>query len=224
MPYTFAIARSDKLRLGPGSLEQIDFEAIEVAACRVALDLMARTVQRHFDQDHSDRDGASLPVSLRPDSALPGPPAQDVHPQRGPDYAPARLFPLLPLPQGLLSPRSGPAPGRPVPVTSRHAHDRVHRRPGQFRRCQCLVGRTGRPPCPRQAGRTHGRDLFWTAEARHPKTQRPMRDPGAVRYLAAIESAAMRDTDALATPFVQRVQRLTVRCSYAEGPRQVVLA
>lgn len=42
-------------------MEQIDFEAIEVAARRVALDLMARAVQRRFDQDHSDRDGASLP-------------------------------------------------------------------------------------------------------------------------------------------------------------------
>lgn len=95
-------------------------------------------------------------VSQRADSALPGPPAQDIHPQRGPDHAPARLFPPLPWPPGLLSPGSGPTQGRAIPVAGRHTQDRVHRRAGQFRRRQGAGGGTGRSPCPRQAGRAHG--------------------------------------------------------------------
>lgn len=85
------------------------------------------------------------------------------------------------------------------------------------------VGRPGRHPDGRARSSEAKGVTCWTAEARHPKTQRPMRDPGSVRYSAAIESAAMRDTDAIAAPFVQRVQRLMARCSYAEARRQVVL-
>ena len=49
--------------------------------------------------------------------------------------------------------------------------------------------------------------VVWTAQSRHPKTGRPVRDRGSASYSAAIESAACRDTDPEpSSPFDQRVR------------------
>ena len=73
-----------------------------------------------------------------------------------------------------------------------------------------------------QDPRSQGRDL-WTAEARHPKTGRPMRDPGSVSYSGAIESAASHDTDPLPSPFARRVRREAERRGFPLAQRRVVL-
>ena len=62
----------------------------------------------------------------------------------------------------------------------------------------------------------------WTAETRTPEG-RPQRDAGSVRYSAAIESAATRDTDPEVDPFYLRVRRMAARCGFAEAERRVVL-
>ena len=65
--------------------------------------------------------------------------------------------------------------------------------------------------------------VVWTAESRHPKTGRPMRDPGSVSYSAAIESAASRDTDPAPSVFAQRVRREAERRGFPQARRRVVL-
>ena len=65
--------------------------------------------------------------------------------------------------------------------------------------------------------------VVWTAESRHPKTGRPMRDPGSVSYSAAIESAASRDTDREPSVFAQRVRREAERRGFPQAQRRVVL-
>jgi hypothetical protein len=51
----------------------------------------------------------------------------------------------------------------------------------------------------------------------------PVRDAGSVSYSAAIERAAMRDTDATCAAFAQRVEREARRRGFDRAPRQVVL-
>ena len=65
--------------------------------------------------------------------------------------------------------------------------------------------------------------VVWTAQARHPQTGRPQRDPGSVSYNAAIESAASRDTDASPAPFARRVRREAERRGFDRAQRQVAL-
>ena len=65
--------------------------------------------------------------------------------------------------------------------------------------------------------------VVWTAQSRHPKTGRPMRDPGSASYSAAIESAACRDTDPEPSPFDRRVRRQAERRGFPQAQRRVVL-
>ncbi len=65
--------------------------------------------------------------------------------------------------------------------------------------------------------------VVWSAEQRHPRTGRPMRDPGSASHNAAIESIASRDTDAEASPFAKRVLRELERRCFDKARRQVVL-
>ena len=85
-----------------------------------------------------------------------------------------------------------------------------------------LAGRPGRQPDGSAKTREVKLVVGWTAESRNPKG-RPQRDAGSVRYSAAIESAASRDTDPEVSPFGRRVRREVARRSYAEAPRRVVL-
>ena len=51
----------------------------------------------------------------------------------------------------------------------------------------------------------------------------PVRDEGSVSYNAAIESAAMKDTDDDLSPFARRVEREAARCGFDRAKRQVAL-
>jgi hypothetical protein len=62
----------------------------------------------------------------------------------------------------------------------------------------------------------------WSAESRD-KDGIPTRDPGSVTYTAAIESAAMRDTDNELSPFAERVRREAERRRFRQAKRKVVL-
>jgi hypothetical protein len=62
----------------------------------------------------------------------------------------------------------------------------------------------------------------WSAERRD-KKERAVRDPGSVSYSAAIESAAIHDTDDDYPAFAQRVLREARRRGFEHAPRQVIL-
>ena len=95
---------------------------------------------------------------------------------------------------------------------------------------------TGLPVRPRETAQRPGKQpdgtaktreaklvVVWTAESRHPKTARPMRDPGSVSYSGAIESAASRDTDHQPSAFARRVRREAERRGFPQAQRRVVL-
>jgi rubrerythrin len=62
----------------------------------------------------------------------------------------------------------------------------------------------------------------WSAEG-HDEEGMPVRDEGSVSYSAAIESAAMRDTDPELSEFAKRVEREAQRRRFREAPRQAVI-
>jgi hypothetical protein len=64
--------------------------------------------------------------------------------------------------------------------------------------------------------------VTWTAESRD-KDDIPTRDPGSVSYSAAIESAAMRDTDDQLSAVAERIAREAHRRRFLDAPRQAVL-
>ena len=55
------ITREIEELLGSQALEEIDFEALETAMRRRALQLAARLLEQRFNRDHSDYQGSSLP-------------------------------------------------------------------------------------------------------------------------------------------------------------------
>lgn len=63
---------------------------------------------------------------------------------------------------------------------------------------------------------------IWSAESRDAEGV-PTRDAGSVSYSAAIESAAMLDTDGQRSAFGERVEREATRRRFLQAPRQVVL-
>ena len=64
--------------------------------------------------------------------------------------------------------------------------------------------------------------VVWTAESRDDE-DRPVRDPGAVSYTAAIESAARRDTHPDPSEFARRMRREAERRGFTLARRRVIL-
>ena len=64
--------------------------------------------------------------------------------------------------------------------------------------------------------------VVWSADARNPHGD-PVKDPDSASYNAAIETAAIHDTEADSPPFAQRVLRELERRRFHDAPRQVVL-
>ena len=85
------------------------------------------------------------------------------------------------------------------------------------------AGRAGKQPDGSAKTREAKLVVVWTAESRHPKTGRPLRDPGSASYSAAIESAASCDTDREPSPFARRVRREAERRGFPRAGRRVVL-
>ncbi len=82
-------------------------------------------------------------------------------------------------------------------------------------------GRAGKQPDGSARTREIKLAVVFSAERRHPETGRPMRDPGSATASAAIESAAMRDTELSA--FAQRVAREAGRRGFHDAGRRVIL-
>ena len=57
------IAREIEELFGSQALEEIDFEALETAMRRRALQLAARLLEQRFNRDHCDYQGSSLPCA-----------------------------------------------------------------------------------------------------------------------------------------------------------------
>ena len=57
------IAREIEELFGSQALEEIDFEALETAMRRRALQLAARLLEQRFNRDHGDYQGSSLPCA-----------------------------------------------------------------------------------------------------------------------------------------------------------------
>ncbi|HVT15765.1 MAG TPA: ISKra4 family transposase [Thermoanaerobaculia bacterium] len=85
-----------------------------------------------------------------------------------------------------------------------------------------LAGHSGKQPDGSAKTREVKLCCVWSAEGRDDKGL-PQRDPGSVTYSAAIESAALRDTEPGPSPFANRVQRETRRRNFQRASRRVVL-
>jgi uncharacterized protein UPF0236 len=85
-----------------------------------------------------------------------------------------------------------------------------------------LVGRPGKQPDGSAKTREVKLVTVWTAEGRDDEGT-PVRDAGSVTYSAAIESAATRDTDEVASEFAQRVEREARRRGFDQAQRRTVL-
>ena len=85
-----------------------------------------------------------------------------------------------------------------------------------------LEGRPGKQPNGSSKTREVKLVTVWSAEGRD-EVGTPVRDAGSVSYSAAIESAATRDTDQIASEFAQRVEREAQRRGFDRAQRRVVL-
>jgi hypothetical protein len=89
-------------------------------------------------------------------------------------------------------------------------------------RSEELEGRDGKQEDGTSRTREAKLCTVWSAEGRD-KEGTPVRDIGSVSYTAAIESAAMRDTDKTISEFAQRVVREAGRRGFDRARRRVVL-
>lgn len=85
-----------------------------------------------------------------------------------------------------------------------------------------LAGRSGKQPDGSAKSREVKLCTVWTADARD-KDGRAVRDEGSVSYSAAIESAAMLDTDEKLSEFAERVSREAKRRGFDLAERRVIL-
>jgi hypothetical protein len=85
-----------------------------------------------------------------------------------------------------------------------------------------LIDRAGKQPDGSAKTREVKLCTIWSAEGRDEDGQ-PVRDEGSVSYSAAIESAAQKDTDEVASEFAARVQREATRRGFERASRRVVL-
>lgn len=86
-----------------------------------------------------------------------------------------------------------------------------------------LVGRAGKQPDGSAKTREVKLCTVWSAETKDDKG-RPCRDQGSVSYSAAIESAALHDSQTGVSPFAQRVVREATRRGFDRAPHQVIVA
>jgi hypothetical protein len=85
-----------------------------------------------------------------------------------------------------------------------------------------LAGRQGKQPDGSAKTREVKLVTVWTAEERD-EEDLPVRDPGSVSYSAALETAALHDTDRKLPPFAQRVEREAHRRGFDRARRRIVL-
>jgi len=89
-------------------------------------------------------------------------------------------------------------------------------------RAEALQGRAGKQADGGAKTREMKLCTTWTADRRDSEG-RPTRDPGSIRYTAAIESAETKPTAKALAPFAQRVEREAKRSGFTDAPRQVAI-
>jgi Uncharacterised protein family (UPF0236) len=85
-----------------------------------------------------------------------------------------------------------------------------------------LAGRKGKQPDGSAKTQEAKVIAIWSAEARDAQGT-PVRDKGSVTYSAALESAAVRDTDVERSEVAERVLREATRRGFTEAPRCAIL-
>lgn len=83
-------------------------------------------------------------------------------------------------------------------------------------------GRKGKQPDGSARTREAKLAVVWSADSQNPHGD-PVKDPDSASYNAAIETAALHDTESDSPPFAQRVLRELDRRRFRDAPRQVVL-
>jgi len=86
-----------------------------------------------------------------------------------------------------------------------------------------LAGRTGKQPDRSAKTREVKLCVIWSTDSRDAKGK-PVCDEGSISYSAAIESAAVRDTDEHRSEFAERVLRETTRRRFTEASQTAVVA
>jgi hypothetical protein len=89
-------------------------------------------------------------------------------------------------------------------------------------RREALAGRAGKQADGTSKTREMKLCVVWTAEGRG-ADGRPTRDPGSVKYTAAIESAETKPTDKVLSPFARRVEREARRGGYHKAKVRVAI-
>ncbi len=270
--------------LGPGVAAPLDFEALEVALRRQALQLAARLLAQHLNADTSDYAGPWLPCARCGGPArYAGRHAKTFTTALGPllltrayyhcaacarGFCPrdralgvdgAALSPAVTRMVGtaaaLVSFAEGSAllgalagltvPAKQVERTAEAlgseiaADERRHVVPAEAAEIAPTLylgmDGTGVPMRPTEVAGRPGKQAdgasktrevklctVWSAEGRDADGV-PVRDAGSVSYSAAIESAAMRDTDAACSAFAQRVEREARRRGVDRAHRRAIL-
>ena len=113
------------------------------------------------------------------------------------------------------------APPAPAPPPAPTAYLGVDGTGGPVRASE-TAGRPGKQPDGSARTREVQLVVVWTAESRDDE-HRPGRDPGAVSYTAAIESAARRDTHPDPSEFARRMRREAERRGFPLARRRVSL-
>ena len=113
------------------------------------------------------------------------------------------------------------APPAPAPPPAPTAYLGVDGTGGPVRASE-TAGRPGKQPDGSARTREVQLVVVWTAESRDDE-DRPGRDPGAVSYTAAIESAARRDTHPDPSEFARRMRREAERRGFPLARRRVSL-
>lgn len=277
---TAEIAAEVERLIGAGSLDGLDFEAVETAARQMALAIMGKAVAQRLNADRSDETGPVV-RACGAETRFAGRRPKTFNTALGPltlerawyhcdrckkGFAPrdralglgrsslspaalrmtgriaatvsfAESSELLKELAGLdieskLVERQAEALGREIAEDERRV---VQPEPSQAHtlylgldgtgvpvRKSETQGRKGKQPDGPPKTREAKLAVVWSADARN-KDGEPVKDLGSVSYNAAIETAAIHDTETESPPFAKRVLRELDRRCFHDAPRQVVL-
>src|SRR6266542_3931050 len=192
--------------VGPGAVDGLDFEAIETAARRRALQVAARAVARRLNADTRDHAGPAVACPCGQAARYAGRRTKTFTSVLGELTLERAYYHCASCARGVFPrDRALGLPDTGVPM-----------------RAAELVGRPGKQPDGAAKTREVKLVTVWTAEGRDDDGT-PVRDAGSVTYSAAIESAATRDTDEVPSEFAQRVTREARRRGFDQAQRGAVL-
>ena len=277
---TAELAAEAERLIGAGSLDGLDFEAVETAARQLALAVMGKAVAQRLNADHSDETGPVV-CACGAETRFAGRRPKTFTTALGPltlerawyhcdrcseGFAPrdralgldrSSLSPAALRMTGLIAAtasfaessdllqelagldiepklveRQAEALGREVADDERQV---IEPEPSKAHTLYLGLDGTGVPV---RKSETQGRKgkhpdgppktreaklaVVWSADSRDQRGN-PVKDPDSVSFNAAIETAAIHDTETESPPFAQRVLRELDRRRFHDAPRRVVL-